>query len=142
MNKAIIMFVMLLGGFTYGQTFCFDPNVKAQELVDGYLNESWVPAFTNQTANFTQTKSFETISTTRSVVVTKTGGATSCETQVESEIVSNSGTVGGDLNGDGDMDDVWKRCSSTEAIYTASIGGSHIVTTAASDQGWKLVTNN
>ena len=136
------MFVMLLGSFTYAQTFCFNPSVEAQRLVDGYLNESWTPEFSNQTANFTQTKTFEIISTTRSVVVTKTGGATSCETQVESEIVSNSGTVGGDLNGDGDMDDVWKRCTSTEAIYTASIGGSHIVTTAASDQGWKLVTNN
>ena len=142
MNKAIIMFVMLLGSFTYAQTFCFDPSVEAQRLIDGYVSESWTPEFSNQTTNFTQTKTFEIISTTRSVVVTKTGGATSCETQVESEIVSNSGTVGGDLNGDGDMDDVWERCTSTEAIYTASIGGSHIVTTDASDQGWKLVTNN
>ena len=143
MNKAIIMFVMLLGGFTYGQTFCFDPNVKAQQLVDGYLNESWVPEFSTQKSNFTQTRSFETISTTRNVVITKTGGDTSCETQVESEIVGEiSGNVGADLNGDGDMDDVWKRCSSTTAIYTASIGGSHVVTSASTDQGWILVTNN
>ena len=106
---------------------------EAARLAAGLAAASFSPAFTNQTADFTQTKTFETVSDSRIVNVTSSGGGTT--TQNSTEIILND-----DVNGDGDKLDEITRQRTAATVYIASIGGSHSV--AGTDGAWSVSVDN
>ena len=83
---------------------------EAARLAAGLAAASFSPAFTNQTADFTQTKTFETVSDSRLVNVTSSGGGTT--TQNSTEIILND-----DVNGDGDKLDEISRQRTAATVY-------------------------
>ena len=106
---------------------------EAARLAAGLAAASFSPAFTNQTADFTQTKTFETVSDSRIVNVTSSGGGTT--TQNSTEIIINE-----DVNGDLDKLDEISRQRTAATVYSASIGGSHSV--GGSDGDWSVSVDN
>ena len=148
MRNLLLMFIVLTSSIMNAQRAfdfrCIDPaEVEAQRLADGLAAaDNWTPPLGTKKSNFIQTKSFETVTATRTIEVTKNGGEYVVEHWVESQIVGAvSGNVGRDFNQDGDLyDGIW-RSTTNAATYTTSPDiGSHS-TPAYGPTGWQLHTD-
>ena len=142
------MFIILTTSIINAQTefsfLCVDPEaLEAERLAEGLAAaDNWTPLLGTRKSNFIQTKSFETVSATRTIEVTKNGGEWVVEHWIESQIVGAvSGNVGRDFNQDGDLYDGIFRGTTNVATYTTSPDiGSHS-TAAYGPTGWQLHTN-
>ena len=112
------------------------------DLEAGLAAAEWTPSYSNQKSNFIQTKSFETVTATRTIEVTKNGGEYVVEHWVESQIVGAvSGNVGRDFNQDGDLyDGIWRSTTNTATYTTSPDIGSHS-TPFYGPTGWQLHTD-
>ena len=151
MKKILLIFIILISSIMNAQitdgeneevifTFlCIDPAIEAGRLAEGLANASWTPSFISQKNNFIQTKSFETVTATRTIEVTKFGGEWELEYSAEYLIVGAiSGVVGFDLNGDGDQYDGIFRGFTRSAVYTASHDLGSFIVPASGIGGWQI----
>ena len=124
MRKLLLMFIILITNVINAQTFDFscDSTAEAERLAAGLAAaDNWTPQFNTQKSNFIQTKSFETVTATRTIEMTKSGGKYILEYSAEYLIVGAiSGDIGFDLDGDGDQYDGIFRSVTTATTYTAS----------------------
>ena len=108
-----------------------DPEVE--RLANGLANARWRPSFEYQQNDFIQIRTFETVSETRTIEVTKEGGEWTYEWSSELDLGFN-------VNGDGDYWDNIRRGLISEATYFASHNlGWHVK--APTSTGW-VVSNN
>ena len=142
MRKLLLMFIILITSVINAQTFDFscDPTAEAERLAEGLANaDNWAPSFIAQKTNFIQTKSFETVTATRTIEVTKYGGEYEYEYSVEYQIVGAiSGDIGFDLDGDGDQYDGIFRGFTRSAIYEASHDLGSFTIPASGIGGWQI----
>ena len=149
MRNLLLMFIILTTSIINAQTdgeinfsfSCFDPAaVEAQRLADGLAAaDNWTPQFSTQKSNFIQTKSFETVTATRTIEVTKYGGEYEYEYSVESQMVGAiSGDIGFDLSGDGDQYDGVFRGFTRSAVYVASHDLGSFNVPASGIGGWQV----
>ena len=106
---------------------------EAERLANGLANARWRPSFEYQQNDFIQIRTFETVSETRIIEVTKEGGEFTYEWSSELDLGFN-------VNGDGDYWDNIRRGLIAEATYFASHNlGWHVK--APTSTGW-VVSNN
>ena len=140
MRNLLLMFIILTTSIMNAQTdgeisfnfTCVDyAAIEAQRLADGLAAaDNWTPPLGTKKSNFIQTKSFETVTATRTIEVTKIGGEYVLEYWVEHQL-------GLDVDGDGDQyDGIWRSTTNAASYTTSPDIGSH-GTPASGTTGWQ-----
>ena len=136
MRNLLLMFIILTTSIMNAQRAfdfrCIDPaEVEAQRLADGLAAaDNWTPPLGTKKSNFIQTKSFETVTATRTIEVTKNGGEYVLEYWVEHQL-------GFDVSQDGDLyDGIWRSTTNAASYTTSPDIGSH-GTPASGTTGWQ-----